>query len=168
MRQAKQSASIGTASLAAIWPGVIAAAAIGFVIGYWRWSNGLFPGVQGMLAGAVIGWAAGYLAPAGAAKWRFGYRFTATLVLTGVFLIGEVLGIGAAMPRFDPIGWFTGTLSGEHIDLVIGPSRRSGFPYVVRPVESYGWILFNCLDLVFQWFLTLLMFGVRLNARSKK
>jgi hypothetical protein len=121
-----------------------------------------------MAAGILIGLVAGYMASSGAERWKFGYRSAAALLLVVLYIGGEIAGIGLAMPKFDPWQWFVQTLNGDHIDLVIGPSRRSGFPFVVRPVDSYGWLFFNGLDLVLQWFLTLLMLGIKLNARTKK
>ncbi|MBK7706011.1 MAG: hypothetical protein IPJ30_09580 [Acidobacteria bacterium] len=155
------------ASLAAIWKGLLFAAGCGAIVGYWRFDNGLFPGVQGILVGLITGTFAGYVAGGGAQHWRFGYRSSASLLLVAVFVFFELIGLGLAMPQFAPWLWVIQTLDGEHIDLVIGPSRASGFPFRVRQVEPVAWILFNALDLAFQSFLTLLSLGIRLNSRRK-
>lgn len=139
---------------------------LGMAVGFIRWQFGLLPILQGMFAGFVAGTATGYFVPA-EAKWlNFGQRMLVSVSLVLTFLVGEFMGIGLGMPNFEPWQFIGQVVSGEHLDLVIGPSRGTVSPANTRPAGPIGWAIFNGLDLLFQLFLTLLGFGIKLGSKN--
>ncbi len=144
---------------------LVATVVVGVVIGWLRWDVGFAPVIQGMLAGLMTGTLAGMGVRPTETVWSFRLRIAVSLAIVSLFVFGEFLGIGLAMPRFAPWDFVSMTLNGSHIDLVIGPSRGSVRPDQLRPVGAVGWLLFNALDLAFQLFLTLLGLGIQLNKK---
>ncbi len=143
-----------------------AAILLGMAVGFTRWQFGLLPILQGMLAGLIAGTLTGYFVPADARTFNFEQRLFVSVMLVILFVFGELTGIGLAMPSFEPWSFVSQVISGEHIDLVVGPSRGSVSSKNLRPVGPIGWIIFNVIDLLFQFFLTLLGFGMRLNSKK--
>ncbi|NLI77693.1 MAG: hypothetical protein GX442_14820 [Candidatus Riflebacteria bacterium] len=119
----------------------------GALTGYFRLLAGFVIGIQGMVAGGFTGTATGKLLAA--CSWprhSFRLRIILSILLAVAFVGGELIGMGLALPTFDPGFLVKAIVDGSFREMTIGISRNNTF---VRQMDFGWWLLFNLLDLTF-------------------
>ena len=80
------------------------------------------------------------------------------LMLTVMFVIGQVIGIGLAQPWFDPLGWLSRIFHGDSSEYLLGIAYTGSVARnVAMGVNEGFWVLLNILDLFFLFFFFLIM-----------
>lgn len=145
-------------------PGIAAACIVGLGTGAARVLGGSFSiGIQGMLAGGLIGWLAGRsLRRDTFDEWPLGLRFAWALGLTGVFWVGQMLGADVASGTLTPGTWVLRVWSDGEV--MLGHRRYSTTAHVWRS-GPMAWVGFNMLDALLQWMLTLVTLTTSLTTR---
>lgn len=122
---------------------------LGWMLGALRAEGRFVMGLQGALAGALLGWAAGRLGrtePENA--WRFTFRCALVLGL-GLLFTAAVLGFtsrGHAQAGDGPLTWLGAMLADEGREAFFGLGR---FRVQVGRMGGIAWGLFTLLDLAF-------------------
>lgn len=133
---------------------------LGWMLGALRAEGRFVMGLQGALAGALLGWAAGRLGrtePENA--WRFTFRCALVLGL-GLLFTAAVLGFtsrGHAQAGDGPLTWLGAMLSDEGREAFFGLGR---FRVQVGRMGGIAWGLFTLLDLAFFMGAGLIALGV--------
>lgn len=137
---------------------------LGWMLGGLRAEGRFVMGLQGALAGALLGWAAGRLGRAEPENaWSFTFRCAQVLGL-GLLFTAAVLGFtsrGHVQAGDAPLTWLGAMLSDEGREAFFGLGR---FRVQVGRMGGLAWSLFTLLDLAFFLGAGLLALGV---ARGK-
>jgi hypothetical protein len=138
------------------------AVVFGAAAGVFRVDGGFLVGLQGMLAGGLIGWVGGLAARRDDYDgWPFQLRLSMAFGLTFVFWVVQVVAADVTRAPFTPGAWLEAVLvDGE---AMFASSRYTHESYVLRP-GPVGWVGFNLLDLLLQTFLTLVTFGMSIGS----
>lgn len=121
----------------------------GWLLGSLRAEGRFVMGVQGALAGALLGWAAGRLGRSEPEHaWTFAFRCALVLGL-GLLFTAAVLGFtswGHAQVGDGPLTWLGAMLADERREAFFGLGR---FRVQVGRMGGLAWSLFTLLDLAF-------------------
>jgi len=139
----------------------------GAVTAFLRAVTGFFPGMQGVLYGALLGWLAGRWMR-GDARWlkQPGERFWLWLNMLCCYLVALGLTLGAlyAPPLSSPLNWLGAVAAGYAAEPFVGASMynpQSGL------LQGWGWLLLNLLDTAFLFVAGLIVFGVVADRQAR-
>lgn len=156
-----------------LFAAALIAALAGLAVGWFRTYNGFFTGIQGLAVGGFFAYAIGRVMKSDPEKaWTFDRRQILLFVVTGSFLIAETLVIELLYRSFKQISWLGGIITGDMYEHIFGMTGTRGWHRTVHfKIGAGAWFLFTMLDIVFQVFMSTLMFirdGKRRKSKNKK
>ena len=155
-----------------LFAAALIAACTGLAVGWFRTYNGFFTGIQGLVVGGFFAYAIARVMKSDPEKaWTFDRRQILLLVVTGSFLVAETLVIELSYRSLKQVSWLVGIISGDMYEHIFGMSGTRGWHRTVHFKMGAGaWFLFTMLDIVFQVFMTTLVFirdGKRIKTKNK-
>lgn len=152
-------------------PLVVLAAFLGGLAGGLRWIVDFFPGLQGMLAGGLLGYFAGLAGKTDPPTfWRAGQRFwlLLNLQLTFVLVLLVVLGVLNAPPLSGHFAWLREVLLGFSGEAYFGASVWGSMEGQGGELRGWAWVFFNLLDGALFLFLGLIVFGTVIDKANEE
>lgn len=132
---------------------------LGAVTALLRTGTGYFPGIQGLVTGALLAWLAGRIGrkdPPG--WWSPGQRFWLwlNLTLTFGFTVLLTLSVLLAPPLAAPFDWLSDVLDGYREEYFFGGSLLRSYE---GPMSGGWWLAFQVLDAIFFFGLGIVVLG---------
>ena len=128
------------------------------------------PGIQGMIAGGLVGYSCGCPGRFDDSRWwGFSARSGLTLGAALIYLIGTtavVAGLNAGLAGY-PLEWLADVIDGSKGELFFGTSVNS-LQSVGGKLRGGWWLVFVLLDAALFAFLHLVSFGIGLSSEREK
>ena len=154
--------SNGQFVLRRLLPFVVGTLVLSVMFGLGRATVLFVPGIFGMMAGGVLGYATGRVGRGDPLRlWLFPTRAGVTLGATLLYTVVSVavVAIINSMPLGLPIEWIGDVLAGRDSELFVGYSVNS-YQSTGGPLTGAWWVVFMAVDALLFAFLFLIMTGV--------